>query len=587
MERYTLSEIQAIRESMRQEMLVHLPTFKLLAQYIAPSRIRENPEDRTNKNWQTRRILKNQGGMSLRTFGAGMSNGATPRTRPWNQYRCLNDRKNSSSTARKYFSSTEKIVNNFFQMGNLYEVFQWAHKEVGLFSNAAYGMLPHHKYGFFFYPFPLGTYGFACDIEGNPEMFYRDFTYTVRQVVMNYAKLKDGAVIDWSNIPSYIKERWDNAQYQELVTISNVILPNCDYDPKKLSLDGSHKRYQSYHFILSMASGLPVQSSNGARNEVAAASPNKTEFLRVGGHDYFPVIIDRWETIAEQGWGIEGPGEMALGEIMGLQEMQKYRLEAIAKLVKPPMVGPAALRRHMASILAGGMTYLDETAGQQFRPVFEIDPKLSELITDQMECKNAIKDAFYDNVFNLFSGQESKTHVTVEEIREKAGERMVQLSPALSSLDRSRSRLMNNAHFILEDAGILDPRPKELEGEEFRPQYISILHQAAKASQMTSIERGINFAASLATTVQDPAILKMIKSDNIARRYLVDVLALDPDDIATEDEMKKIRGDLMKQQQQQSINLQLQQQAEIAKNLSDAKIGEGSMLDAQLEAAGS
>lgn len=584
MARATLAEVMSLRQSMKDELSYHLPTFRWLAHFIAPNRYQENPEDRTNNQYKIRRIIKNQGGRSLRTFVSGMMNGATPRSRPWFNLTVSDERKASMSNSKKFFSQTEKILNSHFQMSNLYRVLPLSYKDVGVFSTSAFAMLPHPTFGFYFYPFAIGTYGFSCDLEGNPVTFYRDFSMTVRQIVETYANINATGHIDWNNIPEFIKQHWDAKRYTERFVLSQVVMPNSKFVQKKLSLDPADKKFQSYTYITSAGSGFPTQSPSGFRNELAS---NRSEFLRVGGYDYFPVIIPRWEVQADRDWGCDGPGDIALGDIMTLNELEKYRLEGIAKLVKPPMVGHASLRRHQSSILAGGITYVDDAGALAgFKPAFQLDPKLAELVAAQQEYTQAVRTAYYEDLFTLFSGQESKTHVTAEEIKEKSGERMAALAPALGQLDHDQnSKIINNAVMILESQKKLPQRPRDLEGDNLQPKYISILALASKVSMMNSIERASNFIVSFATSTQQPELIRVLKGEKVVRTYL-DSVAIDPELVATEEEMETVRQGIAEQQQQQNVNLQLQQQAELAKNMSQAKIGEGSMLDTMLEASG-
>jgi hypothetical protein len=582
MGRLTLTEVTSIRAKLRDDMLRHMPMWEVLAEYISPQRIRKAPGE-TGSVYKARKIIKNQAGRSLRTFVSGMMNGATPRSRPWFNLTVTNKSKATSQTAKKYFSNSEKILNEHFQVSNLYRILPMAYKDVGIFSNSAFAMLPHPRYGFYFYPFAVGTYGFACDAEGNTNMFYRDFEMNVKQIVDTFGTLKPNGHIDFSKLPSYVVAHYEQKRYLEKMILSTVIVPNPLYRPGSVSIDGSHRKFQSYTFVQSTSSGLPPQVSNGFRNE---ASLGDGEFIKCSGYDYFPVITPRWEVQAEENYGVDGPGEIALGDIQTLQEMEKYRLEAVAKLVKPPMVGHASLRRHQASILAGGITYVDDQgAAAGFKPAFELDPKLAELIADQNEYTQAIRSAYYEDLFLMMSGQESKSHVTAAEITEKASEKMTALAPVLGQWDQDlSSKIIYNAQLILEGANRMPVKPKELEGEQLRPEYISVLAQASKVSMMNSMERLANFTSSMAQAHQDPSLMKLINAEQYIRIY-ADYVAVDPTLILDEDEFQAVKDGIASQQQAEQQMAMQSQAAATAKDLSAAKIGEGSMLDNMLTAS--
>jgi hypothetical protein len=588
MSQLTLTEVMYLREMMRQDYLRNAPAFKWLAHFIAPTRLKTAADDKSNKQKQTRAIIKNKGGLALRTFTSGMSNGATPRARPWFLLGVNNPAKTKGSISKKYFSQCEQVLNSHFNIGNLYRILPIAYKDVGLFSTAAYMMLPDLRYGFWFYPLAMGTYGFAVNAKGSPNMFYRDVCMTVRQVVDEYSMIKPGGGVDYGGIPSWVVQHYENARYTEEIILSQVIVENASYNPEraKVSIRPSDKKYVCYTFVQSGAGNLPLQANRGFRTELSTTHKPTSEFVKVSGYNYFPVIIPRWEVQAEGTWGCDGPGDMALGDIMSLNEMEKARLEGVHKLVRPPMVGPASLKRHQASILAGGITYVDDAGAQHgFKPAFEMDPKLYELIQCENEYGIAIDEAFYVDLFRQFSRGESKTHVSVEEIREKSSERMAMVAPALGQLDFDQnSKLIENAMFILEAQGRMPKRPRELEGEQNTIEYISILAQAAKASLMNSVERGANFLTSFAQSVQKPEIISIIHEEKYARKYL-EYVGVDPELIRDEDEVDAIRQQIA-QDKQMAKSLQVDAQAAAtAKDLSQAQPGQGSLLDTWMDAS--
>jgi hypothetical protein len=590
MARLSLVEVMNLRSMMRNKYIRQESTFKYLSHFIAPQRLLMNPDDQSSKQWKTRAIIKNQGGRALRTFTSGMQHGATPQSRQWFGMGVANNAKNNLTVVRKHFAQREGILNNHFQISNLYRVLPIAYKDVGVFSTAAYGMLPHARFGFYFYPYTMGTYGFSCDVEGNPNMFYRDVAMTVKQVIDEYATIgKDGSV-NYHGIPNWVVEQYKASRYLEIVIISQVIIANAHYWPEKAkrSFDPSDKKFVCYTYVHSYGGNLPMQASNGFRNEIhkKAAQEPTTDFIKVTGYNYFPVIIPRWEVQADGVWGCDGPGDIALGDIMTLNEMEKARLEGVGKLVRPPMVGPASLKRHQASILAGGITYVDDAGSQHgFKPAFEMDPKLYELIQCESEYALAIDEAFYVDLFRQFSRGESKTHVSVEEIREKSAEKMAMVAPAVAQLDHDQgSKLISNGQIILEEQGKMPPMPREIQGENVTIEYKSILAQAAKAGQMNSVERAANFITTFAGAVNQPEIIQIIDAEAYARKYL-EYVGIEPELIRDEDEVDQIRKAIRRDQAQQKQMATEAQAASTAKDLSQAQPIQGSMLDNYLQAS--
>lgn len=584
MNRLSSSEVKGIRSTLQDDIQEHLSKWHTQALFISPNRYVEDPFSKHKGARKDLRIIKNQARRSLRTFVSGMLNGATPQARPWFNLTTNNEARAGSSTVKRYFSQAQSVLNNHFQISNLYRVLPMAYKDVGVFSNSAFAMLPHPRFGFYFYPFAVGTYAFACDIEGNTNTFQRDFTLSVRQTVERYGQLNANGHIDWSNMDEWVKTKWENADYLDTVNIANVIVPNAKYDPLQSIFDSADRKFQSYTWIEGMGANIPTQSPRGFRTEITKT--DGSPFISVKGFDYFPVITPRWEVQADEDYGVDGPGEIAIGDIMTLQELEHYRLEAVAKLVKPPMVGHSSLRRHQASILAGGITYVDDQAAQAgFKPAFTIGPSVNDLIASQAEYTDAIRSAFYEDLFLMLSSERTVSHVTAREIDEKAAEKMSSLAPVLGQWDQDlSSKLIYNGMLILEQQNKMPQRPRELDGQQIRPEYISVLAQAAKASMMNSLERGANFTISLAGQLQDPSLAYLIKGESYARKYL-EYVGVDPELINDETEFSAIKQQIAQAQAQAKQQQDMAVQANTAKDLSQAEVGKGSMLDAYQSAS--
>lgn len=574
------SEVDNLRSIMVHSRSRYIPTWRSQSQLISPNRFNEN-QDRNNGSRKSQRIINNVATRALRTFVGGMMNGSTSRQRPWFRLTVTDPRKANLSASKKYFAQLETVFNAYFQVGNLYKILPISYKDIGVFSNSAYAMLPHARYGFYFYPFAMGSYGIANDSEGNVNTFFRDFTMSVRQTVERYGNLKPTGHIEWANIDPFIKEAWENARYLDEVTLTNVIMPNAA--PKEQSIFSYDKKFQSYTYVKSYGSNLPNQSPIGQRQINSSTSNNKSfdgRFLSVKGYDYFPVIANRWELGAEDDWGIDGPGEIAYGDIATLQEMEKDRLSGAQKLVRPPMVGPTSLRRHQASILAGGITFVDENnESGKFRPAFEVDPRLAELIATGDKYERAIQSAFYEDLFLMLANERAISHVSAREIEERAAEKLSAIGPVLGQLDQDQNgNLIDNAFYILGSQGKLPRPPKELEGEELRPEYISILAQASKNSMAVASERYINFVQGAANALQDPALLKMVRGDRLIRDY-ADYVGIDPNHLPDEIEFDQIRQLENIRQQQLVQQQQMAQAAKSAKDLAGATMGESNLLE--------
>lgn len=592
---YNLAEIEFIRSDMVNDLQELMPEFRLAAAFVNPRAIK-NPGDKTHRRL-TSKVLKNNAGMALRTSTSGMFNGASPKTRPWFHSVVSNPAAARTTSNKQFIKREDDIIAEVMQVNNTYRALPLLYKDTLTFSTGATLMLPHAIFGFWLYPLAMGTYSFTCDAEGNPEMFCRDFVYTVKQVVDSYAKVDARTGMkQWGNIHPYIKDCYEKSLYNEKVYLTTVICPNHRWNPlKENRLDPTDRKYQAYTYIQRFGSasgrfsGLSARELNRTRDDVLS---DKTGFLEVSGFSYFPVIISRWELLAEENFGTGAPTQLALADIMTYQEMQRLRLNAVEKGVRPPMVGPASLRRHQSSILAGGITYVEDMQlGATFRPAFEVNAKIADLIASQDEYQDIINEAYYINLFMMLIGQDLKSHVSAQEINARAGEKLQLLGPALSQWDFDiGAKIIGNARHILREQGRLEEFPREMLADTgpvnapVRVEYVSTLALAQKAANLNTMERFLGVTDSVAKVTQDLGVIKIIKSEKYLREY-GDSIGLDPNLLLTEDEYAKAKRDEQARQANAQRQAQVAQESEVAKNLSQAKVGEGSMLDTMLSAS--
>lgn len=589
----TLTEARNLRASMMAEMQPHFRKWSLISRLIAPERFNTNPDDSSYGARKGIDIIKTEPSLALRIFKAGFANGATPRTRPWFKMQS-DERSNRNHDARKYTGYLDRLLSSRLQNSNFYKVQTSSNTEFGAFSNSAYMMLPHASRGVWFFPLQLGTYAFKANIFGEVDMFCRDFVLNVREVVNEYCTKTPSGHIDFSSVPEWVKIKYEQARYTDKVYLSTLIVPNAKYNPLEPKLYPWQKKFQIYTWIEGFADGngaLPPQQTQGfgtmnasqTTGSTASNSADKnfmTNFMKVSGLGYFPVIVPRWEVAAEKSVGIEGPGDMALNAMIVFQKMEKDRLKAVDKLLDPAMLADSSLKKHGSSIMPGGITYLNSSQIQYgFRPAYQVDPKVAELLGAKGEYLEVIQSSFFQDIFMMISNERAISHVSAAEINERAGERMAIISPMLTQFDGDvGDNVLNNILEIEREAGRLIPPPRVLEGQKIAPFYTSILAQASRASNITTIERTTAYFGGLATTTQDPSILKLLNAEKMAREY-ADYAGLDPDLILSESEFSDVKEAIASQEAQAQAQANAAVDASIAKDLSQASSPSGSQLD--------
>lgn len=589
-----IGKAEAIRLGMLTDRSIYEPTWQALAEYVAPSRYVDTPPtDRNSIRKRSKQILDSTARLGIRTFVAGMMNGATSRARPWWTLVPIEERFNNPETERFLFQVVN-TTNKTFEISNLYNVLPHSYKDLGIFGNSAYAMLPHPKTAFYFKYFPVGSYCIGTDSEGNVNQFQYDSAITVRQCVEMFGKLTASGHIDWTGMDPYVAMQYVLGNYHYSVVISTLIMPNPTPKPDSLLPDEAGK-YVSYTWVRGVGNSIGnylnpefytgFRYTNQIKREEMDPKLSKlvgeAAFLEVRAFDYFPVIANRWEVAPNGDYGIDSPVELAIGEIISLQGMERDRQDAVAKLVKPPMKGPVSLKRVHASIVSGGMTYLDEGSVKNaaFEPVFKVDPKIQELLQNKSEYQMIVRKALFEDIFLMMSGEQKLSHVTAQEIAERASEKLVAVGPALGQIDKDQNNRLveHGVKLNYKVKGRMPPMPEYLKGAGFQPEYISILAQAQKASMINSQDNFTNYAAAVANLTQNPTVVKILDPIKMIRAR-ASYLGVDPSMILTDDEFEQIvqaaaQKNMVANQQQQSL-----QSAEIAEKLSKAEPSPDNML---------
>lgn len=584
-----ITQARVLSSTMFNNMAMYYPEWKLLSSLISPYRFSETAFSNNKGTASHARIVKTEPTLAFQIFKSGLTNATTPKGRKWFKYSNPNPALNRVKKVQDYLAHTTEISESMLHLSNFYRVMPEANADLGLFSNSCFMQLPDPKFGVYFYPYQMGTYAFQANRRGEVDMWTLRFSMTVMDYVKEFGRLKETGHIDWSNIPDYIKTKWDAAYYTDLVYMVSLIIENPFYNPSKPIFHSYQRKYQIYQWVDFLDPSIPPQQSNGFRNEQSYNSSKDAfnDYASVRGMDYFPVIIPRWTVPFGQSVGVEGPGQTALNSILLYQQLERDRLLAVEKMLKPAMIAPASLKRHGASTLPGGMTWIEDNLMPiaKFQPAYMVDPKIAELVMNTEDFKNNIDDCFFKNIFLMFANQDLVSHVSAAETNERSAEKLSVINPMLAQYDQDvGSKVLKNNMIIGEMFGIMPPRPKELRGSEISAEYMSILANASKASLLTSIERTMNFQVQAASALNNPLLLHVLKGEDVVRAY-ADYAGLDPRFLTSEQEIAEIA---QRMQQQQAIKAQLDQQlqqSQIAKNMSSSGEPEQGSLLSTMNAA--
>lgn len=567
--------LELLRSQLEGERTSFISHWRNLNDYILPRRGRFFVQDTNKGERRNLNIIDSTGTMAARTLRSGMMSGVTSPARPWFRLTTPDPDLAEFDTVKSWLHDTSQRMSTVFLRSNLYNVLPIIYGDIGVFATGAMFMEEDFTGDVVrFYPFPVGSYMISSNDKLRVDTFIREFRMTVRQIVERFVRTDDGKM-NWDVVSSHVKFLFDGNQTEAWIDVVHVVMPNQDYNPNMV--EAKFKKYVSVYYERgsSSASGTGIYFSGAGGSD---------KILSESGYDFFPAMCPRWETTGEDTYGTDCPGMVALGDIKQLQTGERRSLEAIEKMVRPPMVGPTALRNAKASILPGDITYLDEREGLRgFRAAHDINFNIQAVEGKQEQVRQRIRKAFFEDLFLMLAASDRR-QITAREIDERHEEKLLALGPVLEQLNQDLlDPLIDNTFSIMLRQGLLKDPPEELMGMELKVEYISIMAQAQKLAGLAGIERFTQYASGVAAV--NPEALDKINVDQLIDIY-GDITSIPPGVIRTDEEAAGARQARAEAQQAAQRMEAANQASGAVKNLSQASMGDDSALTRALGITG-
>jgi hypothetical protein len=566
-------EYELLRSQLDNEISSFTADWREIGDYIIPRRPRFALTDVNKGGRRNQKIIDSTATLALRTLRSGMMAGITSPSRPWFKLGKSDKTGPESAEVKRWCSAQSTKMSNVFLRSNLYNVLPIVYGDMGAFGVGAMFCEEDFDSVIRFYSLPIGSYRIACDELGRVRVFSREFNMTTRQLVSKFGNIPGTSKINWDNISSVVKNSWDNGEYERWFTVCHIIQPNKNYDPRKITAE--YKRYESVYYEQGTVSG---NDSNYLRGD------DKEKYLRIAGYNYFPVLAPRWEICGEDVYAASCPGIDAIGDVKGLQNLQKRKAQAIDKLVNPPMVGPSALKAGRPSILPGDITYMDVREGMQgFKPVHEVKPEINNLLLDIQDHQQRIRRAFYEDLFLMLSTSDRR-QITAREIEERHEEKLLALGPVLEQLNQDLlDPLIDITFDFMMQQGLIEDAPDELIGEgKINVEYISVMALAQKLVGISGIERFAGFCANIAAQTGQPNSIRKVNIDKMIDVY-GESLSINPEIIRSDDEVAEIINAEQKQAQAAQASQAMIDMSKSAKDLSQTDLEKDSALKRLLQ----
>lgn len=544
-------------EELKNERSSFIPTWRDLNDYLLPRRARFFTSDTNKGDRRNHKIIHTGPVSSVRTLKSGMMAGITSPARPWFKLATPDPELNKFPQVKEWLDLVTRRMQTVFSRSNYYNTKPIVYGDMGVFATSAYAIEEHFDNTIHCTSFPIGSYCLARDQYGRVNTFIYEFRMTCRQMVNMFGQSYGVSGIDWSKFSQQVKDAWDNGNYNRWFDIVRIIQPNDQHDSGKML--SKFKKFSSVTFEY-------AGDSNGGRY----IDIDNGKYLKESGYDYFPVLAPVWERTGEDSYGTSSPGMDVIGDVKQLQTGEKRSLEALEKMIRPPMIAPTSMQNRKTSILPGDTTYVDVREGMQgYRPAHEMNFRFESMEAKQAAVYDRINKGFYADLF-LMMAESDRRQITAREIEERHQEKLLALGPVLEQLNTDDLDPSIDITFdIMNRQGLLPVAPQELQGMDLRVEYTSIMSQAQKLIGINTLER---FGSFIGGVVQvSPQAMAKINIDKYVDSY-ADALSMPMGIVRSDDEANSIRDAQAQAQAAQQESEMLAQGAQAARNLSEAKI---------------
>ena len=526
---YTKKYFETRRAELREIFNYVKPDLQELGDYFCPNSVRFIARNANKQRQKSKKILDSTPLIALRNFSSGMMSGASSPTSRWFKTGVMNKEVENSWAVKDWCHKQAELTRRILNASNFYQILPEVYKQLGVFSFSAISLESDYDSVVTFKNLPIGSYYFARNSKNKIDTFCRNYMLSAKNIVQEFGK---------ENCSDKVIEAAEKNP-NSLFEIVHFVEPN--KEAIKNSPISSQLEYISVYY------------------EVG----DTDKFLRKKGFSRFPFVVFESSCNGEDDYPCMGPATYALPDVKQLMVLTKEYAKAVKKMVAPMYKGPASLAKKGISDAPASFVEEDEN-GRGLSAVYEVNPRVLEVKQQMDELKQMIKEHFYNDLFAMIlnTAERGRTATEVNELKE---EKMVLLSPLLEQIHTALKQVLEWIYFESIEKRILPDVPQELVGQEIEIEFISTLAQAMKAQNIASMERFSTFVANLAQAI-DPALVKKIKGEKMIDDY-ADFANIDPQQVASEEELAAYRQMMNEKQQQQEQMAALTQGSQLIKNM--------------------
>lgn len=453
--------------------------------------------------------------LALRSYVAGFLEGNTSASRPWFRIQTRDKEANENFENKVWLQRYTERVLAILASSNFYHSAGFFYYDFGVFNTGAH-YIDEIRDNLFFHTLIPGSYFTINDGYGEAICLVREMSLTVKAIVETYGRKINGQW-DWSNFSSRVRKMYEDGNYSQMVDIVHVIEKNDMFDPEKPNAL-LNKQWLSCTYELGGSGGQYYHDGQTFGAEGIDAREEEI-FLKKAAYKRKPFIVGRSDANGNFEYGEKGPTLDALGCIKSLNKKAIGKDQALEQMLRPPLQGPASLKKSYVTSAPNSYVPLDAQSAAQkgLRTIFEVNPAIATLVSDVLDLRNQV-DKFYYADYLLYLSRNPKTR-TATETNAVIQEQQLIIGPNLQSLNLTYNRPIVEyvMDFVLWEDSFLPPPPPGLQGRFLEAEFISVFAQAQKAADLPAINQYIDMVERVGQL--NPKIWDKANLDKLADLY--------------------------------------------------------------------
>ncbi len=483
---------------------------------------------------KTKKILNSSATRDAKIAAAGMKGGLTPHSLPWFKLGLQDKDLAKWEPARLWLGQVQDLMYRTFSRSNFYHIVHNVYYEELLFGTGPMFIGEDSKTQIHCKTWTVGEYVVSVDEQGRVDAAYRWFWLSASAAASRFGKEK---------LTPRAQDLCRNNP-DEHIQIIHCIFKRTD--PNYLMKDNLNFPWGSVYWEFKGTGDLILGES---------------------GYNTNPLMYPRWDIVGEDSYGSSCPGMETIGDVKMLQKMERDKLQAVHKVVDPPLTTPVKLHGRL-STLPGSHNPISSNDRELLRPLYQISPDIGAIRQEIRDIEERIGKGYYNDLFLMILDAHT---MTATEVVQRHEDKLSILGPVIErQMSELLSPTIDRTFDVMSRGENIPPPPEELIDMELEVEYVSLLAQAQKMVGTQSIEKQIRMVGEASGLNEE--IIDTIDFDEVSEQY-AEMNGTPPKIIRSREAVIRIRADRAKRQQVAAQQEQAAALASTGKDLAQIPVG--------------